>query len=160
RDKRQSQSMNEAARLFELLGALSLATDRGAGFPLESALRNSLIAGRLARAWDSEGFFVRDCQLAGLLRYLGCTGSAHEGALLNAGDDQGFLQLFADGDVGRPVELMARMPRLAKAEPLRGRLKALARLADPRTANAINLGHCEVACRLAERIGARETVVE
>jgi putative nucleotidyltransferase with HDIG domain len=152
--------MSEGWRLFDLLGALSLATDRGGGFPLECAVRVSLVAGRLARAWHDEPSFIRDCQLAGLLRYLGCTGSAHESARLNAGDDQGFLQLFADVDVGRPAELAARVPRLARGAPLGRRLAAMARLADPRMATAINLGHCEVACRLAERIGAAPIVVE
>src|SRR5207302_10136425 len=84
--------------------------------------------------WGGDAVFLRDCQLAALLRYLGCTGSAHEAAALNEGDDQGFLQLFADVDVGRPLEIIARAPRLASRAPLHRRVRAIANLADPRVA--------------------------
>ena len=151
--------MQHESRLLEMLGALSLATDRGGGFPPETALRTSIIGSRLARAWGGDDQFVRDSQLACLLRYLGCTGSAHEAAALHAGDDQGFLQLFADVDVGKPLELLSRAPRLAPGAPMRQRVRTLAKLADPRIANAISLGHCEVACRLGAQIGANSEVV-
>jgi hypothetical protein len=55
------------------------------------------------------------CQLAALLRYLGCTGRAHEAASLNAGDDQRFLQLFADADVGRTLDSLHGLPSLPGA---------------------------------------------
>lgn len=81
--------MAEPSRLLEVLGALSLATDRGGGFPPESALRAGVVAARLARAWGADDRLVRDCQIPALLRYLGCTGSAHEGRRSTRGTSRG-----------------------------------------------------------------------
>ena len=60
------------------MGALSLATDAAAGFAPETAVRTSVIAVRLGRAAGLSPDELRDCYYAGLLRYLGCTGYAHE----------------------------------------------------------------------------------
>src|SRR5262245_48016891 len=79
-----SMSMNDAPvshgheiRLASLLGALSLATDRGAGFPEETALRTAILARRLAHRLDGPGGVERDAYWSGLLRFLGCTAYAH-----------------------------------------------------------------------------------
>src|SRR5438309_11517602 len=75
---------SQPARLAPLLGALSLATDLGAGNPTESALRTAVLATRIARALGISGPALTDVYYTALLRYLGCTGYAHEEAALAA----------------------------------------------------------------------------
>jgi putative nucleotidyltransferase with HDIG domain len=148
-----------SVRLLELLCPLSVAADVASGFPMETGQRTALIAARLARRLGASEDAVRESLLAGLLRYLGCSGAAHEVAALNAGDDRGFLQLFADVDVGRPLELLSRARRLAARAPVRERVRAWARLASPGAADTINQSHCEVAAGLAEGLGVGASVI-
>lgn len=145
-------------RLLELLLPLARACDLAAGFPLESSARAAVVAARLARAGGADAEGVRTALFATLLRYLGCSGAAPEAAALNDGDDRGFLQLFADADVGNPLEMAHRASRLAPRAPLRVRLGAWASLANPRTAEIINRSHCEVAAALSDLLRVGEAV--
>ncbi len=154
----QPASNPEAVRLIDLLLPLSLAADLAAGFPLETSQRTGLIAARLARQIGADDAMVRDALLVGLLRYLGCSAAAPEAAALHDGDDRAFLQLFADADVGRPAELLARARHLAAGAPLRTRARAFALLAHPATAETINRSHCEVAAGLAAGLGVGPAV--
>jgi hypothetical protein len=65
-------------RMGELVGTLALAQDNAVGQPLESQLRSCL----LAVCMGEKAGFDRDLRdtvdWVGLLRYLGCTGHAHE----------------------------------------------------------------------------------
>ncbi len=65
-------------RLAEVFASLSLATDLGNGFPLEKALRNSLLSTRLARALGMGGSLVHDTYFVAMLRYIGCTALDYE----------------------------------------------------------------------------------
>jgi hypothetical protein len=148
----------ESGRLLEVLGALSLATDLSAGLPAQTAVRTAVIAGRLARAWKADQGLVREAQLAALLRYLGCSGAATEAARLNAGDDLGFLRVFADADLGNPSEMQSRARGLAPGAPEPVRSRVLLEMADPRTASALSTAHCEVAVGLSTQLGVADGV--
>src|SRR3954449_96983 len=77
-DDRARLAPGDGARLAPLLGALSLATDLGAGNPAESALRTAVIAERLGERLGLAGDALADVYYTALLRYLGCSGFAHE----------------------------------------------------------------------------------
>jgi hypothetical protein len=65
-------------RLGELVATLALAQDNAFGQPLESQLRSCLLATWIC---DAAGFDEEECETAywvALLRYVGCTGHAHE----------------------------------------------------------------------------------
>jgi HD-GYP domain-containing protein (c-di-GMP phosphodiesterase class II) len=138
-----------------LLGALSLATDAAAGFPAETAMRTAVIAVRLARAAERPGEVLRDAYYAGLLRYLGCTGSAREHAAYNGGDDGEFLQIYADVDFGSLAQVAGRsIRRLGRRQGGYGRLRSVARfLGDPGAAAAVSSAHCAAAAQLSGQIG-------
>lgn len=93
-------------RLLGLLGGLSLATDLGAGAPLEESLKRAVVGARLARLLGSEGIDAGDVLYVSLLQHLGCTAYSHETGQL-WGDDVEFTRLafmtdFAhQGDVWR-----------------------------------------------------------
>jgi HD-GYP domain-containing protein (c-di-GMP phosphodiesterase class II) len=147
--------MKAQSRTVELVGALSLATDLGAGLAPESALRTAIIAARLARTASLDPDTARDAYYAGLLRFLGCTGYAHEQALINAGDDLGFLRTYADVDLGDPRQVVGRtFSRLARPAGLANRVAAIARfLGDPRNAARVSTAHCAAAVLLARKLG-------
>jgi HD-GYP domain-containing protein (c-di-GMP phosphodiesterase class II) len=65
-----------AFRLAEVLGALSLTTDLGAGVPFEKGLRTCVVAAGLAEALGLPLADRRDAYYAALLRSLGCTAQA------------------------------------------------------------------------------------
>ena len=96
----------EVFRLLGLLGALSLATDLGAGAPLDEALRRAVVASRLARGQGCSDAEVSDVLYVSLLQHLGCTAYAHENGR-RWGDDTAFVRAtfhtdFADrGDIWR-----------------------------------------------------------
>jgi len=149
-------------RLAELLGSLSLATDVAAGLGAETALRTALYAVRLAAAADVQGFERADTYYAGVLRHIGCTAYAHEMAWrYGAGDDLGIMAALAPGDARRPADILARAARgVNRKAPLVARAAAVARLAaHPRAGADMGAAHCDLAVRLAARLGMSEGVI-
>jgi putative nucleotidyltransferase with HDIG domain len=149
------------ARLAELLGALSRVTDLGAGVPPEAALRTTVLAAHLGRALRLGPEALRDVYYTALLRYLGCSGYAHETAWVGGGDDLAFLRAFEAVD---PTDLggvaATALRDLARDAPLAARARAIARLlADPRAPKKLAEAHCAQATALAAAIGARRGVV-
>jgi HD-GYP domain-containing protein (c-di-GMP phosphodiesterase class II) len=69
-------------RLADLLAGLSIAIDLGFGLPPESAMRQCLVATRLARAHGLSEIDVRDSFFTSLLLHVGCPGFSHETAAL------------------------------------------------------------------------------
>ena len=104
--------MEGALSLGEILGALSLTTDLGAGVPFEKGLRTCLVACGLAEALDVDLSDRRAVYFTALLRSLGCT--AHASTFAEMFDDdvavQRELKLF---DLGDPAELSAQTRRFA-----------------------------------------------
>jgi HD-GYP domain-containing protein (c-di-GMP phosphodiesterase class II) len=68
---------DERVRAAEVIGALSLATDLGMGFPFEHGLQTTLIAMRLADRFGVDRENLSQTYYACLLSHSGCTTDAH-----------------------------------------------------------------------------------
>src|SRR5262249_9175938 len=101
----------ESFRLSEVLGGLSLATDLGAGLALETAVGSAWIASRLARGLGLPEDGCASAYYTGLLRFIGCTVGAPEGAALGAGDDLALNRAFSLVDFGDPRDVRAHVER-------------------------------------------------
>ena len=116
-------------RLAELLGVLSLVSDLGMGLPMEHALRQCLIAMRLADrlGLDREG---RTCVFrAGLLAWVGCHVDAYEQAKW-FGDDHAVKPRARDVDFSNTTSDVVFLLRYAGARGGLGhRMRSLARIA-------------------------------
>lgn len=144
----------------DVLVALSVATDLGTAMPLEHAART----GALAR-WIAEEAALGDdvadaaAQL-GLLHALGCTSDATETAA-QLGEDRAARAAWTLVDPARPPEVVGFLWAAAGVERGgMGRVGTFARaLAAGRAAAVTRFAtHCEVAERLAERLGAPPAV--
>src|SRR5690606_39255414 len=96
-----------------------------------------------------------------LLRCSGCTADAHV-ADETGGDEIRLFTQAAPVLMGSMREEMARMlPLMAESDSIPHRLKALvAMLADPGSKDRLLEAHCEVATRLATRIGLGQAVID
>jgi len=96
------------------VATLALAQDNAFGQPLESQLRSCLLATWIS---DAAGFdqSVRDTVYwVALLRYIGCTGHAHEVATL-FGDEIAIRAQTLVHDAGNPAEVIQDVIRFATA---------------------------------------------
>src|SRR5450755_3337931 len=82
--------MRDRLRLAEILGALSLTTDLGAGVPFEKGLRTCVVASVLAEHLELTRGDRQAVYFAALLRSLGCT--AHASSLAEMFDDDVAVQ--------------------------------------------------------------------
>src|SRR6202035_4567441 len=92
-----SRSAVTQIRLAEVLSALSLTTDLGAGMPFEKGLRTCVVASSLASALRLSVDMRRAVFHAALLRSVGCTAHAPENAEM-FGDDLQFERAFKELD--------------------------------------------------------------
>jgi HD-GYP domain-containing protein (c-di-GMP phosphodiesterase class II) len=149
---------NSGLRLADVIAALSLATDLAMGQPLAFALRACVLAVRLGEALGLDDRQLAEVYYQALLRYIGCNAEAHVQAALY-GDELALRRDFAlvdSGNAGQVLGLLAGHLRRANAGT--GPLHAGASLAHGlltarSTARDVFAGHCEVAQRLAERLG-------
>jgi HD-GYP domain-containing protein (c-di-GMP phosphodiesterase class II) len=151
-------------RLAEVIGALSVATDLGMGHPLEFALCSCILAVRLGEASGLGEEMLREVYYQALLRYIGCNAETHLLAAL-IGDELALRRDFAAVNNGKQSEVMwliLRYLRQANAgeSPLRlaGSLSQ-GLLAMSRVTKEAFAGHCEVAQRLALRLGFEPDIV-
>ena len=98
----------------ELVATLALAQDNAFGQPLESQLRSCLLA-----SWIAEAAGLDDEQRAtvywvALLRFIGCTGHAHEVSVL-FGDEIAIRGQTLIHDSGNPAEVMGDIVAFATA---------------------------------------------
>lgn len=147
--------------LHAALGSLSLATDLAAGVANEGALRTSLAATLLAHLAGLRGARLAECSYVALLRYMGCSGYAHEEALVGAGDDAAMLAAFERTDPARPGTVVAAaFTRLARDAGFVQRARAIALLlSDPKGYANLARAHCEQAASLAGTLGLAPGVV-
>jgi HD-GYP domain-containing protein (c-di-GMP phosphodiesterase class II) len=151
-------------RLAELMSALSLATDLGMGQPLEWALCSCVLAVRLGDALGLSEGELREVYYQALLRYIGCNAETHMLAAV-VGDEIALRTDFATVDNGDPTQVLGMVTRyirqanagasalqLAQAI-IRGLITTGQQIPD------FFAGHCEVAQRLAERMGFGERIV-
>jgi HD-GYP domain-containing protein (c-di-GMP phosphodiesterase class II) len=152
----------ETIRLAELLAALSMATDLSKSLPLESTLRNALLAVGLARRHGIDGDPLSDVYYLALLHHLGCTGSALEEAMVAGGDDIRFRSAFMATDYANPASLVSTAITELGEGGLLHRAQGLARFATvgPAMMPTIHLGVCEAAYQLAGRLETSRGVQE
>jgi HD-GYP domain-containing protein (c-di-GMP phosphodiesterase class II) len=141
-------------RLSEFVATLALAQDNAFGQPLESQLRSCLLATSIcdAAGFDEE---VRDTAYwVALLRYVGCTGHAHEVATV-FGDEIAIRAATLTHDAANPAEVMQDVMKFATAgrtpEEQEAIVKLIKETAKEWAVYNFTSG-CEVADMLLERL--------
>ena len=147
-------------RMAELVAALSLATDLGTGQPMEHALRACLLASQLSGELGLDEQERCDVYYVSLLRAIGCVSDAHRVAA-RFGDELLANAQISLLDTAQPTEMLELLFRHVGEglPPLRRTgmiISALAAGTGER--NLVIAAHCEVAERLAERLGMRDEV--
>lgn len=138
------------------MAALSKAADLGMGQPVDTALCTCLVAMRLGSAAGLEADDRRDTFYLALLRFIGCNAETHVLAAL-VGDELTLRREFAAIDSGDPRQVAALVSRFlgdADRDLAAQTLRAL-----PGLMQESFSGHCEVAQRLAERIGLPSSLI-
>ena len=97
-------------RLGELVGALALAQDNAFGQPLESQLRSCLLATWMCEAAGFDDELRETVYWVALLRFIGCTGHAHEVSTM-FGDEIAIRGQTLLHDSGNPAEVMRTSSR-------------------------------------------------
>src|SRR6187397_312815 len=96
--------LTQPLRLGELVATLALAQDNAFGQPLDSQLRSCLLAAAMCRDAGFDAELVRTAYWVALLRYVGCTGHAHEVASV-FGDDIAILGQTLVMDAADPADV-------------------------------------------------------
>ena len=156
-------SNSSGIRLAELMAALSIATDLGMGQPLEFAIQSSIVALRLGDKCGYSQEAQREIYYEALLRYIGCNADTDWLASI-VGDEQMLRADFAQIDNGNLPAVVNTIVRTIRRANGGGSTlnvaSAVARglLALPQF-KPMFVGHCEVAQRLAERLGFGPDIV-
>jgi HD-GYP domain-containing protein (c-di-GMP phosphodiesterase class II) len=101
-------------RLGELVATLALAQDNAFGQPLESQLRSCLLASWMCEEAGFERELCDTVYWVALLRFIGCTGHAHEVSTL-FGDEIAIRGQTLVHDSGNPAEVMRDIVAFATA---------------------------------------------
>jgi HD-GYP domain-containing protein (c-di-GMP phosphodiesterase class II) len=101
-------------RLGEFVATLALAQDNAFGQPLESQLRSCLLATWICEAAGFEKEVRETAYWVALLRYVGCTGHAHEVATV-FGDEIAIRAQTLVHDAANPAEVMRDVVAFATA---------------------------------------------
>jgi HD-GYP domain-containing protein (c-di-GMP phosphodiesterase class II) len=147
----------------EFIMALSQAADLAIGQPAEFALNSCMLATRMGRMLSLGQETLGEIFYHSLLRYIGCNAETHAMAAL-FDDEIEFRRGFALIDPGRAGEMAALVfTFLRRANSNAGMLDMLAGMARGLIASKgasaeILAGHCEVAERLAQRLGLSKAV--
>jgi len=154
-----------AVRRADFLMTLAYATDLATGHSRDFALRSCVLAMRLAEAMDLDVDIRRNVYHQALLRYIGCNADTH--LLASAfGDEIALRRDLQRIDIGNKSELaetivraitraFADAPPAELAEAVKKGLAEAMQVSVP-----ILSGHCEVAQRIAERIGLSDEIRE
>src|SRR5512140_3079815 len=103
-----------ALRLAEFVATLALAQDNAFGQPLESQLRSCLLAAWMGEAAGLDQETRETAYWVALLRYIGCTGHAHEVATV-FGDEIAIRAQTLVHDAANPAEVMRDVLAFATA---------------------------------------------
>ena len=106
--------MDTPLRLGQLVATLALAQDNAFGQPLESQLRSCLLATWICEAAGFEEEERETAYWVALLRYVGCTGHAHEVATV-FGDEIAIRAQTLVHDAANPTEVMRDVMAFATA---------------------------------------------
>lgn len=146
--------MSQNLRLGEFVATLALAQDNAFGQPLESQLRSCLLANWICQAAGFDSQVLENVYWVSLLRYIGCTGHAHEVATV-FGDEIAIRAQTLVHDAGNPAEVMHDVVAFATAGHTPGEteriIQMLQKTAHPWAVSNFSSG-CEVADMLAYRL--------
>ena len=106
--------MSAPLRLSEFVATLALAQDNAFGQPLESQLRSCLLASWICESAGFEADVRETIYWVALLRYVGCTGHAHEVATV-FGDEIAIRGQTLIHDAANPAEVMRDVVAFATA---------------------------------------------
>jgi len=106
--------LRSSLRLGEFVATLALAQDNAFGQPLESQLRSCLLATWMCKAAGFDRNVADTVYWVALLRYVGCTGHAHEVATL-FGDEIAIRAQTLVHDAGNPAEVIRDVIAFATA---------------------------------------------
>lgn len=144
----------EPLRLGEFVATLALAQDNAFGQPLESQLRSCLLAAWIGEAAGFEQSVRDTVYWVALLRYVGCTGHAHEVATV-FGDEIAIRAQTLVHDAANPAEVMHDVVAFATAgrsqEEADQIVKVIQQTAHAWAVHNFKSG-CEVADMLVERL--------
>jgi HD-GYP domain-containing protein (c-di-GMP phosphodiesterase class II)/DNA-binding CsgD family transcriptional regulator len=152
---------NAPFRLAELVGGLALASDLANAFPPEKVLRTVILAVEVGRRAGYDDATLRDAYYVSILRFLGCTGFAHEEAhIYGAGDDSVTRNVMAMADAADPVgTLRAIATGLGRGSSPAARVRAVAHMLLDREVVAKHArAQCDVSLRIAELLGMGDAV--
>ena len=151
-------------RLSEFVATLALAQDNAFGQPLESQLRSCLLATWMCEAAEVDDQVRDSAYWVALLRYVGCTGHAHEVATV-FGDEIAIRAQTLVHDAADPAEVMRDVFEFATAgHPEEERDEIVRMLQETAHEWAVHnfASGCEVADMLVERLdfgpGVREAL--
>jgi len=153
-----ARDASSGVRRAEVIAALSTATDLAMGQPMEFALQSCVLATRLGKAFGVDAETLSEIYYHALLRYIGCNAETHTMAAL-LGDEIDFRREYALIDPGRAAEIVGLVfTYLRRANSSAGLIGMLANvahglIASQRVASDSIASHCEVAQRLAARLG-------
>ena len=144
---------------------LAYATDLATGHSRDFALRSCVLAMRLAEAAGLDELTRRSVYHQALLRYIGCNADTH---LLSAafGDEIALRRDLQRIDIGNKPELAETIVRALKRTFADLPPEELAKAVERGLSEAMQVsvpilaGHCEVAERIAERIGLSKEIRE
>ncbi|MCU0648576.1 MAG: LuxR C-terminal-related transcriptional regulator [Gemmatimonadaceae bacterium] len=149
----------DTLRLAELLGALSLATDLADGFPPEKTIRTARAAVLLARALGADAATVHDVYWSAVLLFVGCTAYAPEESRLSAGEDIALRTHFGQLDGASRLEEWRTIATITRHAGRRRQLASVwQHVAHPALSAGYAAAQCEVAVRLAARLGMSPSV--
>jgi HD-GYP domain-containing protein (c-di-GMP phosphodiesterase class II)/DNA-binding CsgD family transcriptional regulator len=149
-------------RLGELVAALALAQDNAFGQPLESQLRSCLLATWICEAAGFPDAVRETAYWVAMLRYVGCTGHAHEVATV-FGDEIAIRAQTLVHDAANPAEVMHDVIEFATAGRDPGERDAIVKMIQEtaREWAVYNFSSgCEVADMLVERLDLHPDVRE
>lgn len=155
---------SSGVRLAELMAALSIATDLGMGQPMEYAMTSCIVAVRLGEAAGLAESELRDVYYEALLRYIGCNADTYWLASI-IGDEIALRTEFAAIDSADNLRIVSTMlgyirqanQGVGLTRMTQALLQGFAQL--PQVNRSFFPGHCEVATRLATRLGFPESYV-
>jgi len=156
-------SKGSGVRLAELIAALSIATDIGLGQPMEFALSSCIVAVRLAKKCGYSEEALREVYYQALLRFIGCNAETDWLSSI-AGDEQILRADFHQIDTG-DMDVVINMFTNAIRKSFVGESSEVIENAVKRGMDGFPripqmfVGHCEVAQRLAQRLGFEKNVI-
>lgn len=146
--------------MVEIVGGLALAADLGTGQPLEHQFRTCLRSMHAADQLGITGDDLRDVYYLALLRFIGCTASSLDNLRTVRGDEVRFIAAMAPVFMGGPRQMVPTFLRAVGRElpPLRRAATIARAMADTDGAHRAITADCEVASRLAGRIGLGDSL--